>query len=562
MDQKKDKKTNNKSKIKEIINSKRKKTKDKSIKNNDINFLFILIHQLIKCIFIFLSNFLNIKHSNFIKKNSIIILLLFSHINITKEFTNEINIVIRGTGTQKILSDYKGTYDGHVIDFNDLPDEILVNNVKQDISGKYVHGLTDLENKITMRWNHGFYNANGMFHGLQNITLFDFSNFNTKDIKSMMFMFAECRMRTLDLSNFKTYYVEHMAGMFECCYNLESLDVSHFDTSRVTNFDHLFRGLTKLTSLNVDSFDTSKAQSMVGMFEACYSLTSLNVKKFKTSNVKDMWCMFCYDNSLQFLDLSNFDTSSTTRMKEMFTNCYSLISLNINNFNYKKIEEIDQMFMGCNSLISLNLTNLFIVWKTSYLKIFEEFNRNTIICKKNNITKVLETELRSLYKFDCSDSCFTKSKNKFITKKYKCIDNCAKDQDFPFEYNNICYDSCPNGTIPLNGKKCIYDIKCSSSLDFLNNKCELNNDSNEIDEMIEKIKNDLKNGELNELIYHVIEDKKNIEIKNEDKTFQITTSKNQNDIDSDNISILKLGECETKIKDINNIDENSDLIIP
>ena len=81
-------------------------------------------------------------------------------------------------------------------------------------------------------------------------------------------------------------------------------------------------------------------------------------------------------------------------------------------------------------------------------------------------------------------------------------------------------------------------------MDFLSNKCQLNNSLNEIDEMIDKIRNDLENGELDELIYHIIEDKKSLEIKNEDKTFQITTSGNQNNIESDDVSILKLGECE------------------
>ena len=171
---------NKKHKIKEIINSKRKKTKDKSIKYNDINTLFILIHQLIKCIFIFLSNCFNIKQPNLIKKNSIIILLLFSYINITKEFKNEISIMIRGTGTQMILSDYTAHFDSIRIYFNNIPDVILINNVKQNYTGKYVYDLTDLNNKITMRWNNKFSNANGMFYKLQNITFFDFSKFNKK----------------------------------------------------------------------------------------------------------------------------------------------------------------------------------------------------------------------------------------------------------------------------------------------------------------------------------------------------------------------------------------------
>ena len=36
--------------------------------------------------------------------------------------------------------------------------------------------------------------------------------------------------------------------------------------------------------------------------------------------------------------------------------------------------------------------------------------------------------------------------NKLITEKMKCIDKCSNDDIYKFEYNNTCYESCPNGT--------------------------------------------------------------------------------------------------------------------
>ena len=37
--------------------------------------------------------------------------------------------------------------------------------------------------------------------------------------------------------------------------------------------------------------------------------------------------------------------------------------------------------------------------------------------------------------------------NKFILEKTKCIDKCENDDTYKYEYDNICYESCPKGTI-------------------------------------------------------------------------------------------------------------------
>ena len=36
--------------------------------------------------------------------------------------------------------------------------------------------------------------------------------------------------------------------------------------------------------------------------------------------------------------------------------------------------------------------------------------------------------------------------NKFIKEKKQCIDDCSKDNSYKYEYNNICYNKCPNWT--------------------------------------------------------------------------------------------------------------------
>ena len=46
----------------------------------------------------------------------------------------------------------------------------------------------------------------------------------------------------------------------------------------------------------------------------------------------------------------------------------------------------------------------------------------------------------------CTENCYG-NYNKSIIGKKKCNDRCDNDDIYKFEYNNICYEDCPNGTI-------------------------------------------------------------------------------------------------------------------
>lgn len=94
--------------------------------------------------------------------------------------------------------------------------------------------------------------------------LFNFQN----DARSM---FRDCRVNSLDLSNFNTSKVVDMSCMFYDCH-VESLDLSKFDTSLVTN--------------------------MSFMFFSCYA---------------------------EFIDISNFNMSNVVRMEKMFADCHAIV---------------------------------------------------------------------------------------------------------------------------------------------------------------------------------------------------------------------------------------------
>ena len=497
----------------------------------------------------------------FISYNLLINFIIIYYItNISNEenifnSTNKIILTINGTGNQAILSNQSCSYfingTSKKCIFNFIPDIILVNNISQNYKDKNVYNLTEEINIITIIWNYQITDCCCMFRELNNLT-------------------------KIDLSYFNTSLVTDMTGMFDGCSSLISLNLNNFNTSLVTNMYSMFFECSSLISLNLNNFDTSFVSDMSGLFSGCSSLISLNLNNFNTSLVTNMYSMFSGCSSLISLNLNNFNTSLVTYMDYMFSGCSSLISLNLNNFNTSLVTSMDYMFYGCSSLISLNLNNFNTSLVTSMKDMFSGCNSNLIYCineiKENNLTIIL-----SNFRKDCNNTCFVNLEHKFIKEENKCINNCYDDNQYKFEYNNICYEICPEGTNTLSKDKYLCDDKSSENLEnisnnefteesncmeLFNNECIIeNNSTNTKDKIITNIKNEILNGNLDELIDKLLnDDKKYIIIDNNNIKYEIATT-NQNHDEYLNISILKLGECENKLKNHYNIDEKQTLII-
>ena len=184
-------------------------------------------------------------------------------------------------------------------------------------------------------------------------------NLNTKYVKNMEFMFAECEeLKALDVSKFDTRNVTSMKCMFIYCKNLINLDVSNFNTSNVTSMSGMFNSCEKLTNINVNNFNTSNVTVMGDMFRNCLSLTSIDVSNFNTSNVTTMLGMFWGCTSLTSLDVSNFDTSNVTNMQGMFFGInFSGEIIGLEKFNTSKVTDMSLMFYECRNLTNINLKN-------------------------------------------------------------------------------------------------------------------------------------------------------------------------------------------------------------
>ena len=118
----------------------------------------------------------------------------------------------------------------------------------------------------------------------------------------------------------------------------------------------------------------------------------------------------------------------------MFERCSKLISLDLRNFNTLNTENIQSMFKSCSdSLIyCINPDND----KTANLLNNIQSNYNF---KNNNL---------------CSDNCFVENK-KLIFDLRKCVLICT--EEYKYDYKNICYSSCPEGTHSTSDYICIND---------------------------------------------------------------------------------------------------------
>ena len=92
---------------------------------------------------------------------------------------------------------------------------------------------------------------------------------------------------------------------------------------------------------------------------------------------------------------------------------------------------------------------------------FFNLSKSLLYCINDN--NILGSQMNNFIKANCSELCSSISDSKYIVEKNKCISDCSKDDINIFEYNNICYSACPNGSYQYNNYICKYD-KSSSNI--------------------------------------------------------------------------------------------------
>ena len=246
-----------------------------------------------------------------------------------------------------------------------------------------------------------------MFCGCQKLSSLDLSNFYTKEVRDMSYMFSRCSALTTIYASdkFVTSKVQSGISMFSACKNLKGTILNYKDSktdhtyaNSGTNgyFTPVFeyaefnegtgtltfrRGLSKpkgAYALNLEASDpgwlTHKDEIKEVVFDAsfadarptscykwfwyCTNLATIEgIENLNTENVTNMGVMFCGCQKLSSLDLTNFNTGNVTNMSGMFGYCYGLTSLDLTSFNTANVTDMGQMFVACNGLASLDLTS-------------------------------------------------------------------------------------------------------------------------------------------------------------------------------------------------------------
>ena len=436
----------------------------------------------------------------------------------------------------------------------------------------------------------------GLFYGCESLKSLDLSNFDTPSLKNTQGMFCGCTsLESLNINNFNMALVTSTQDMFNRCSKLKQLDLSNFNTKSVINMKGMFYGCSQLTSLNVNSFDTSSVQVMEGMFGGCSSLTSLNINNFNTSLVNDIGNMFNGCKSLESLNLINFDISSVENSNGIFYGINKNIILCVNENNSELLDKIESKLIGkvtydnekCIQNCSLDENFTFEFNNKCYSKCPKgthlSLNNNNLCIEGleetnsiiNTIQNIENTEkISDLIEQIKSSEIYEETINTLMTQKMsnsevnKELENTEETKVIPSteinkENKNTELTEEAKLTESIGNVKIRKYLDINDFYEYYENIIHSNNNSeSKNDKILSNIQKDLLDGSLYDLIYNNnSEDKNDLLIKGEGVIFQITSSENQKNNNYYNLSVIKLGKCETLLKQKYNISENRSLLI-
>ena len=180
------------------------------------------------------------------------------------------------------------------------------------------------------------------------------------------------------------------------------------------------------------------------MFNYMENIIKIDASKFDTSKVTDMTAMFYQCTSLTSINLNNWNTSSVGNMVDMFSGCSSLISLNLGNFDTQKVTNFGSMFSDCSNMKTLDLSSFQTESSSDASDIFNGCNSAIKVCLDVEKAGIIASEINQKNKIDCNE-VYNRLYKKLYDQdvySYSCQDNYT----YRFEYNNLCYESCPENT--------------------------------------------------------------------------------------------------------------------
>ena len=281
-------------------------------------------------------------------------------------------------------------------------------------------------------------NINGFFSECKNITNEHLASLDTKNIINMNYMFIGCDLKNLNFSFLNTDKVIDMSSFFCECKNITNEHLASLNTKSVINMDNML-SYCDLTNINISLLNTKNVKNMNGMFSNCQSSTNINFKHFNTNNVRSMKDMFI-NCKLEHIDISYFNLDNVENISQMFCNCSDLKYLALPPLNRTKKIEMYNIFNNCSSLKIIKM------WRTP------NENYNKLVLEKRNLDQVQTIFFNE-----------NKVQNKINNLNQGNINIGPIAQDFQL-INNMYYNNNPINNFQNN--------------DFLNNNNFMNNNLN------------------------------------------------------------------------------------
>ena len=182
-----------------------------------------------------------------------------------------------------------------------------------------------------------------------NLTLpvgLDLNRWDVSNVTNMEGLFSHCR-NIPRIGAWQTDSVMNMTGMFagnESEARVEiTQDLSRWNTGNVTSMRFMFADCDFVHETGIGDWNTENVTDMSAMFAD--SNFNQPIDRWKTSNVTDMNNLFLNCTTFD-QDIGGWDTSNVTTMSFMFRGCANF-NKDIGNWNTQHVIYMVDMFLGC-----------------------------------------------------------------------------------------------------------------------------------------------------------------------------------------------------------------------
>ena len=316
------------------------------------------------------------------------------------------------------------------------------------------------------------------------------------------------------------------------------------------------------------------------------------------------------ENNNDFINCYSYNDSNENILSDFSTNIKISNSLDINGENIsdifssdherKELDKISDEYTSdistekdlnkYDTILEVNITEIIYYNETRCYNSCEKCDKYgndsehyCLECKPDFVYEINKNNYINCYE-SCPEnitncSIIPRCKNidyKLIPEINQCIKDCSESNLYKYEYNNSCYEKCPNGTKTkknkyycekacsedypyedMHTKQCISN--CSVN-EMFTGICKINNENITTKaNLSSKIIDEILNNNLNELLEQVLNNKTDIIITEESKIHQITSLNNQ--MGKMNLSSIEFGDCENLLRAEYKINETEELII-